>query len=144
MKKLLVFMFLVLAMQAKAQLTMSDVLRIARMPNTPYNINARSFIDARDSLQLMGYPLMRFIPNTAAVNDKFYSFYFQNSGNDKEKLLMESQFYKVGSVQKTVFKVTLNTSDIVQFNAMKLMRKALLKFGPMPQVFLPMSLNLMT
>ncbi|WP_286705876.1 hypothetical protein [Flavobacterium sp. 38-13] len=66
----------------------------------------------------MGYPMMRFVPNTASGTDRSFTFYFQKSGNDKEKLTVESQYYKDGSTMKTVFKTTLNTSDIEQFNAM--------------------------
>ncbi len=115
MKKLLVFLFLVLAMQAKAQLTMSELLRIGRMPNNAYNVNALSFIEASDALQLMGYPLMRFLPNAVGV-DRFYTLYFQRGGNDK--VTMESQYIKSGGVLKIIFKTNLSTSDIDQFNAM--------------------------
>lgn len=97
---------------------MSDVLRIGRMPSNPYNINARSFIDAKDSLQLMGYPLVKFESSTSASGDTFYAFFFQRSGNDKENIIIRNQNVKVDGSKKTIFQTTVRTSDIDQFNAM--------------------------
>lgn len=117
MKKLIAFALLLSAVHAEAQLTTSDVLRIGRMFTNPYNINARSFIEARDELQLMGYPLMRFVPNSVN-SDRFFSFYYQRSGSDREKVVVVSQYYNVNNTIKVVYNITVTTSDIDQFNAM--------------------------
>lgn len=111
-------MFLISFSHVQAQLSLSDLIRLGSMHYLAYNVNPRSFIDAKDTLQLRGYPLMRFESSTSASGDTFYAFFFQKSGNEKEKIIIRNQNVNVDGKKKTVFQTTVTTSDIDQFNAM--------------------------
>lgn len=116
MKKILFIIFLLSSVNSIAQITISDVLRIGRKFSNPYNVNARSFIEAKDELQLMGYPMMKFTPSSS-TDLKTYAFYYQKSGTDREKLVITSQHF-TGDIKKKVYGITVNTNDIEQYNAM--------------------------
>ncbi|MFB6457145.1 hypothetical protein ACE38W_17875 [Chitinophaga sp. Hz27] len=117
--KRLIFCFIILFFQKSySQISIGSILNIGRLMNNPYHINGRGYVDATDSLQLLGYPLTSFIPNVSSADMRFYDFNYDNIKNSSEKVVIENQNYVAGGVKNIVYRLTFTTNSIDVYNQM--------------------------